>query len=87
MYLITGPLKLTVELMGEARDAQSSRAEIYIRGHYTVNGKSHWLQDSGTNAIWYYKDHWNLAGGYIPSDTLSRKFPGKNLKSTHTHSF
>ena len=54
-------LNLVVKLKGGAKDAQSSRAGIYILGPNTVNGKSHWLQDSGKNAIWYYKGHWNIA--------------------------
>ena len=57
------PLKLIVTLKGEAKDAQSSREGIYILGPNLVNGKSHWLQNSGTNAIWYTKDkrHWHIA--------------------------
>ena len=62
MYSITGPLKFTVELKGRAKNAQGTRAGLYILGPKEVNGKSHWLQDSGTNAIWYYKKngHWNI---------------------------
>ena len=55
MYSISGPLKLTVELKGEAKDAQGARAGFYTLGPNSVNGRSHWLQDSGTNAIWYDK--------------------------------
>ena len=53
---------MTVELKGEAKDAQSTRAGLYILGSTTVNGKSHWLQDSGTNAIWYDKPkgYWKI---------------------------
>ena len=62
MYSITGPLKLTVELKGEAKDAQSSKVGLYILGTKEVNGRSHWLQDSGVNAIWYDKANgdWNI---------------------------
>ena len=62
LYLITGP-KLTVELKGEAKDAQSSRAGTYVLGPNTVNGKSHWLQVSGKNAIWYETEFRNWAIG------------------------
>ena len=55
------PLNLVVKLKGGAKDAQSSMAGIYILGPKMVHGKSHWLQDSGTNAIWYYKGNWNIA--------------------------
>ena len=50
---------MTVELKGEAKDAQGTRAGFYILGPNSVNGRSHWLQDSGTNAIWYYKQNGN----------------------------
>ena len=50
---------MTVELKGEAKDHQGSRAGIYILGPNEVNGKSHWLQDSGANAIWYDKPNGN----------------------------
>ena len=54
------PLNLVVKLKGGAKDAQSSKAGSYILGPKLVHGKSHWLQDPGKNAIWYYKDHWNI---------------------------
>ena len=59
---ITDPLKLIVTLKGEAKKVQSSRAGIYVLGPKPVNGKSHWLQDSGTNCIWFYgkNDGWNI---------------------------
>mgnify|MGYP006975643671 CR=1 FL=1 len=53
MYLITGPLKLTVEL--KAKDVRGTKAGLYILGPTKVNGKSYWLQDSEKNAIWYLK--------------------------------
>ena len=55
-------MKLTVELKGEAKDAQSKKAGIYSLGPNTVDGKLHWLQDSGTSAIWYNKHtgYWNI---------------------------
>ena len=51
---------MVVKLKGKAKDAHSSRTGIYILGPNLVNGKSHWLQNPGTNAIWYFKDHWNI---------------------------
>ena len=83
MYLITDPLNLTVKLKGEAKDAQSSRAGFYFLGPNEINGKSHWLQNPGTNAIWYEKNvkHWIIGRqdeigsgkGYI---TTSEDVPG-----------
>ena len=54
---------MNVTLKGEAKDAQSTRAGIYIRGPKLVNGKSHWLQDSGTNAIWFDNKNYNWCIG------------------------
>ena len=53
---------MIVKLKGRPKSAQGTRAGFYILGPNEVNGKSHWLQDSGTNAIWYdNKDgDWNL---------------------------
>ena len=59
LYSITGPMKLIVELKGKAKDAQGNKAGLYLLGPNEVNGKSHWLQDSGINAIWYDKPNGN----------------------------
>ena len=65
---------MNVTLKGEAKDAQSTRAGIYIRGPKLVNGKSYWLQDSGTNAIWFdkAKGNWNIG----PKDDLGGSLAG-----------
>ena len=59
---IADPLKLIVTLKGEAKEAQSTRAGIYVLGPKPVNGKSHWLKDSGTDAIWFDNKNgfWNI---------------------------
>ena len=49
---------MTVKINGDAK-GQSTRAGLYILGPNEVNGKSHWLQDSGINAIWYDKPNGN----------------------------
>ena len=57
-YFITdiNPLKLVVTLKGEAKEARSIMAGIYVLGHTPVNDRSHWLQvPGGLNAIWYNK--------------------------------
>ena len=36
-----------------AKDAQWSRKGIYILGPNKVNGKHHWIQEGGSNALWY----------------------------------
>ena len=63
---------MTVELKREAKDAQSNRAGIYVLGPNKVNGKSHWLQDSGPNAFWYEKETGNWAIG-LQDDIGSKK--------------
>ena len=64
-HLITGvnPWKLIVTLKGEAKVAQSSMAGIYVLGPDLVNRRLHWLQDPGSNSIWYddKKGTWNIA--------------------------
>ena len=53
---------MIVTLKGEAKNAQSSVAGTYILEPKPENGKSHWLQTNGSNAIWYdskYGD-WNI---------------------------
>ena len=49
-------MKLIVTAKGEAKDTQSSRAGIYVLGCNTVNSKPHWLQNTGTHAIWYNEE-------------------------------
>ena len=68
---------MTVELKGEAKDAQGTKAGLYILGRNEVNGKSHWLQDSGTNAIWYDKPNegWKIG---------TQKDIGSNVASIKT---
>ena len=46
---------MTVQLKSYAQTLVPKMAGLYILGPNEVNGKSHWLQDSGSNAIWYDK--------------------------------
>ena len=72
-HLITGinPWKLIVTLKGEAKVAQSSMAGIYVLGPDLVNRRLHWLQDPGSNSIWYDDKNENWMIG-----------PKKNLRSS-----
>ena len=47
-------------------------AGIYVLGPDLVNGKSHWLQDPGSNAIWYDKrfENWKI-GSNLGSSSAS----------------
>ena len=47
---------MIVTLKGQAKDAQYSVAGIYVLGPNPINDKSHWLQNSGSEAIWYIKE-------------------------------
>ena len=44
---------MTVELKGKPLEGQGTNPGLYILAPNLVNGKSHWLQDSRINAIWY----------------------------------
>jgi hypothetical protein len=47
---------LIVTLKGQAKDAQYSVAGIYVLEPNPINDKSHWLQNSGSKAIWYNEE-------------------------------
>jgi hypothetical protein len=47
---------LIVTLKGQAKDAQYSVAGIYVLEPNPINDKSHWLQNSGSKAIWYHEE-------------------------------
>ena len=49
-------MELIVTLKGKASHASSSFAGVYILGPNLINDKSHWLQNSSSNAIWYNKE-------------------------------
>ena len=66
-----------MELKGEAKALHSSKAGLYILGSNEVDGKSHWLQDSGTNAIWYDKKNGNW-------DIGDQENIGSNIAGIHT---
>ena len=48
-----------MQLKGAAENAQSKRAGTYILGPSLnqINDNVHWIQEEGTNAIWYDKEH------------------------------
>ena len=47
---------MIVRLKGQAKDTHSSLAGIYVLQPNMTNGKSHWLQNSGSEAIWFIKE-------------------------------
>ena len=47
---------MVVTANGEAKDTQSNKAGIYVLGPNPVNSKPHWLQNTGTHAIWYNEE-------------------------------
>ena len=54
--------KLVVKLSGGAKDAQSKREGIYKLALDIVNGKSNWIQEEGTSALWFDKtnENWKI---------------------------
>ena len=56
---VVSQAKLVVKLSGGAKDAQSSKEGIYTLSLDTVNGKSYWMQEGGTSAIWFDKKYGN----------------------------
>ena len=65
---------MIVTLKGEAKDVISGLAGIYVLQPKPVNGKSHWLQDTGTHSIWYNREVKIWAIGphvYLGSSTAS----------------
>ena len=46
---------MTVTLEGGAKSAHSNRQGLYTLSSILVNGKQYWIQDQGSNAIWYDK--------------------------------
>ena len=56
---VASQAKLVIKLSGDAKDAQSSKEGIYTLSLDTVNGKSYWIQEEGTSAIWFDKKYGN----------------------------
>ena len=54
---------LTVTLDGGAKLAHSNREGHYILTSFPVNGKQCWIQEQGSNAIWYDKKFRNWKMG------------------------
>ena len=48
--------QLIVTLDGDAKLAQSHTEGIYTVASMPKNGKQYWIQDQGSNAIWYEKE-------------------------------
>ena len=70
-------VQLTVTIEGEAKEfkVSSKLLGIYVLGPTSINGKSHWRQESGSNAIWYGEQGWVIgpqdASHYISSSFIS----------------
>ena len=52
---LDGGAKLIVRLDGDAKLAHGSKEGHYTLASTAVNGKQYWIQDQGSNAIWYDK--------------------------------
>ena len=65
------PRRLAVRLKGEVAVKWAESVGVYNLSPNLVNGKSNWLQESGSCALWYDKDNekWKIGlisgiGGY-----------------------
>ena len=47
---------MIVTAKGEAKDVLKHSVGIYVLQPKPVNGKSHWLQDTGKHSIWYNRE-------------------------------
>ena len=80
------PSKLIVTLKGQAKSSQSSLAGIYTLEPKPINDKSHWLQNSGSNAIWWCeKDRWDIGPLGKTGDILSFDKSSSPLEATTWH--
>jgi hypothetical protein len=59
---------LIVAFDGDAKLAQGNKEGLYTLTSYLVNGKQTWINDQGSNAIWYDKVHKNWRIG--PKENL-----------------
>ena len=65
--------EITVDLKDAAKDVQGSRKGIYILGPNKINGKHHWIQKGGSNALWYSPlGLWKI----VPKDNLGEEMGG-----------
>ena len=53
--------------MNDVKEKWSTSEGIYILASTKVNGKNHWLQGGGTDAIWYDKGFTNWKLGDLSS--------------------
>ena len=44
-------------MKGAAKDVWHNLEGTYILGTNLVNGKAHWIQEGGSNALWHYKKY------------------------------
>ena len=76
------PKKLFVTLKNEVKDKWSTSEGIYNLAATLENGKSHWLQEGGTDAIWYndINKRWMLGGTL--DGTKAKMFTRKGAAET-----
>ena len=59
-----GPKQLSVKLEGEVLVKQTDCVGVYNISHNLVNEKSYWVQETGTNALWYDPKYQNWKIGW-----------------------
>ena len=70
-------------MSGGAKDAQSSKEGIYTLSIDTVNGKSYWMQEGGTSAIWFDKKYgnWKIGSKDNLGTSASGLYSNANVKT------
>jgi len=69
------PKVITVALMNDVKEKFSIVEGIYILASTKVNGKPHWLQEGGTDAIWFDPvfNNWKLGSQSILGNAFGSK--------------
>ena len=77
--------KLSVKLTGEIKDYMNHLEGVYLLQPNQINGKSHWIIEDGTMAIWYDKEDgkeaWNIGDiDDLGSQTIAMYSSGDSCK-------
>ena len=69
-------------MSGGAKYAQSSKEGNYTLSIDTVNGKSYWMQEEGTSAIWFDKKYgnWKIGSKDNLGTSASGLYSNANVK-------
>ena len=82
--------KLSVKLTGEIKDYMNHLEGVYLLQPNQINGKSHWIIEDGSLAIWYDKEDgkeaWNIGDiDDLGSQTIAMYSSGDSCKPACEH--